>query len=295
MSVDDLSAFQLLKPGLRVYLAAYTPTFLTADQWAQVRTDVVDLVSRCEPGSEDEVKIIASCLCRFLGELREEVDELDLQALLTTLNVARVLDRYEAQGMKRSSRAQHQTQFNRCLRVVAGLPVRLPRRVGKSRTLDQYSIWEFQRIVVALGDAPERIRIVGLGALVLGIGHGMVVPESESISVAAEGDISWAREFLSLDPDLWDALQEVVLNGFSSKEWDSVRKWLVRHRPAAPHLRADRLRDSWFAGPMQDPATTKPATQLMADRRVGRCLIESLLALLCPVSIDASGILLRDF
>lgn len=295
MSIGDLSSFQLLKPGLRAYLAAYTPTFLSQRQWSSVRRDVVDLVARCKPGTKNDVKVMASNLCRFIAELAGEVDELYLWHLLTPLNVARVLDRYEGQGLNANTRAQHQTQLRRCLRVGAGLPARIERGTTKSRELDPYSAGEFHDLAGAISGAPDEIRVIGYSALVLGIGHGIVIPDTESITTGVGGCLPWPDGFLGVDAGLSHPLRDVVVSGFTGPDWDRVRTWLLKNRPSAPDLLVSRLRDTWLAGPMQDPATTKSATQLMTESGVGRRFIESLAIMARPMSSETSGILLRNF
>lgn len=295
MTINELSSFNDLDPNLRRQIASYQPGSLSPEQWQLVRCDVVDLVAKCLPKTKDELKTLVGSACRFLSEFTNEVDEIQMWELLDTLNVTRALQRYEAQGMAMSTRGQHQTQLRRFLRVKANHPARLERHKSTPRVLNPYSADEVARLISVLSTAPMPLQEVGFSALVFGIGNGIALPDTNAISRRAQGGFDWKGMPLELQVKGLDFLAPERISTFSAAQWEATRRWLLDDCAGAPDLRANRLRDTWLVGPLQDLGTAKSVCQIMGKHGVGRRQFEHVAAQPCLIPLEIIRTLLRDF
>lgn len=282
-----------LPEPMRTAAKTYKPKVLTQEQWAVLRVPVLALVGRCEPKFKKEVAMLAGNLCMLLAAYASEVPELSVDALLTQQNLDRLLVKNKLEGMKESTQGQVAVRLRRMLRVHTCQPKPPPVHARPVQAGAPYTLDEVTQLVDVVDAGPSRVRRAGLSALLLGLGYGVVVPDTKHLTLNDDGLAFKGQQLAPPPAGLPEALtrRDAVLKPVSTADWEGLRAWLKWEHPDL-ELTAQRLRDTWLSQRCADAAT--PVVVLMAENGVGRSRLVRVAAEPVPDDDARLGLLL-DF
>lgn len=269
--------FELSPAGLALtdeyqgLLLSYRPQCMPNELWDHARAGVLDLVAKCQPKFPREVAMLAGSLCRVLATFADQTDEPSVGELLTQRNVDALLARFALDGMNDGTRGQHQVRLRRLLRTHAGTAKAAPLPKRKARELQPYSEAEVQQLVECFDHSLGPVRQAGLDALLLGLGHGIVLPHTDEVTSPAPGRLVWQGRLLGeVHPHWGSALRahQPDASTLARRDWKGVRAHLSwQHRGL--ELTAQRLRDTWLLFSTGATAGLTPVAVLMSNG-VGR-------------------------
>lgn len=269
---SNLSPAALALPeDFHALLLKYRPKCMSETLWQLVRADVLDLVAHCGPSFPREVPMLAGTLCKLIATFADQTENPSVDGLLTQMNVDALLARFDLAKMPAGTYGQQQVRLRRLLRTHVGTPTPGPPAPRRSRDLDPYTVDEVSTLVARLERSPVPVRQSGLDALLLGLGHGIVLPHTEDVTAQAAGRLTWKGRLLPAVHDNWGPTilaHQAHATALSRKDWEGVRAWLLWQHPSLD-LSAQRLRDTWLLFRTGTVSGLLPIVALMADG-VGR-------------------------
>lgn len=295
MTITDLTfhpSLELLDAGPRSLLVSYRPTSLNDIQWAEVRPQAVALVARAAPKSAAHARVLLSNLCRLLATFAGEVEVLSVDALMTEVNVTRLVGSDERHGMPRSTRSSRRGALRRLLRTQLDLPAYGTRSSTGPRALNPYSVEEMHAILASTAAAPAAMRDVIVSALVLAVTSGLVL---STVAAAELGHLARPCLFSPGARKLLPFLDDgdfARVAPYSKAQWSTTRKWLVS-RSLTP-LMAGRLRDTWVLRQQQEADADGTPVELIVSVGSISGVLERLALNAAPVGPERYGRLLRD-
>jgi hypothetical protein len=234
-----------------------------------VRVDVLTLVARCEPKFKKEVPMLAGNLSMLLAAYAGEVPGAQRRRAADPAERGSAADEEQARrhealhaGAGRGPAAPDAARPHRPAEAPA-LHAR-PVRAGAPYTPD-----EVTRLVSAVDAGPARVRHTGLSALLLGLGYGIVVPDTKHVTGAGDNLAFKGQPLTNPPAQLPGALTQhrPLLEPLTTGDWKGLRAWLQWEHPNL-ELTAQRLKDTWLSQRSADAVT--PVVTLMSENGVGR-------------------------
>jgi hypothetical protein len=140
------------------------------------------------------------------------------------------------------------------------------------RDLQPYSAAEVRELACYFDEAPAAVRQSGLDALLLGLGHGIVLPQTEQVARDERGRLTYRGRPLDRVSAWWGPVlqaHQASAAPLPRKDWEGLRAWMQWQYPDLD-FSAQRLRDTWILFRTSATAGVTPLVVLMAEDGVGR-------------------------